>query len=510
MENELWKFVMSQAGEALPALNDYLISDFREDNINKIPEYLDMVFNECILLLGDQLEYLGHTELTPSETLEYTNSSIYTKSIISVNKSTFKILRFSFKFMDEIYSLHVSIPFMENGAIIYEDTKYYPIFPIIERGLYRSRNELRIKVLRAWLKFFRTERIEFASMSDKKYFITIITAKIHQSKRGKNDSKTPLPIYHFTKYGFEDTLKRYGMQNDILLVEEYVANDGFEYIKIKPNIYLKTTQEALTDKHKLRMIGSILSIFQFNKKFTLKQLFHWDAGYFKTTLGKYAYKVGQDDKAYYTHATNFIEMNKTLLDPATIYNLKSLGMEANDIYELLFVMYHNIDVWLRDYSPVDFYDKKIGTLDQMMGFLGRTVFTNLYSILNSRIGLTPKSMKEFVNKSSKKGNWITKSTMFRSNPSIYNDNLLLGIYIKRFRSLENEEVKILDTRAAKSNNIPISLLKSHHTQMVVESILSISSSSPITSGNINPYLEIDTNGNIIRPEHSQELSEVYL
>ena len=510
MSNDVWKYVMSEVGESLPPFNEYLISKFREENINKIPDYLDMVFNECILLLGNKLEYLGHSELTPNETLDYINSSIYTRSIISVNRSTFKILRFSFKFLDEVYSLHVSIPFMENGAIIYEDTKYYPIFPIIERGLYRSKNELRIKVLRAWLKFFRTERIEFSTMSNKKYFVTIITAKIHQSKRGKNDSKTPLPIYHFTKYGLIGTLEKYGMQDDIMLVEEYGEEDGFEYIKVKADIYLKISKESLSDKYKLRMVGSIISIFQFNKRFTLKQLLHWDAGYFKTTLGRYTYKTGQNDKLYYTHAMNFITMNDTLLDPATIYNLKSLDIEANDIYELLFVMYHNIDVWLRDYNPVNFYDKKIGTLDQMMGFLGRTVFTNLYSILNSGIGLTPKSMKEFVNKSSKKGNWITKSTMFRSNPSIYNDNLLLGIQIKRFRSLENEEVKILDTKVSKSSNIPISLLKSHHTQMVVESILSISSSSPITSGNINPYLEIDKNGNIIQPEHSQELCDVYL
>ena len=511
MANDTWKLIITEYAEKLPQYNDYLISEFRKDNIAQIPEYLNMIFHECEVLLNNKISYLGYTELSPKEMLVYLNNSIYTKTLTSINSSSFKTLKFSFKLQDEIYNIYINIPFMIDGAIIYEDTKYYPIFPIIEKGLYRSRNELRIKVLRAWLKFFRTERINFTTINKETYFVTIITAKLHQSSRGKNNSKVPLPLYHLSKYGFKETQLKYNFEEGELYLTDIVKNDHeiYEYIRLKPDTYIKVKKETFKDIFKFRYIGSLISIFTFHKKFTIEELNNGSTAYFKTSLGRYTYKVGQKDAAYCQQAEKSIEMNETLVDPATIYNLKSMGIDIVTIYDLLFELYFNIDKWLRGYNPVNFYDKKIGKLDQMMGFIGRNVFTNLYKILNNKVGLNAKTMKEFVNKSSNKGNWISKSTIFRSNPAVYNDNSLFAIHLKRFRSLENEEVKILDKKQSRKDIIPMSLLKSHYTQLIVESVLSISSNSPIKSGNINPYLQITDNGDIIIPSWTSELEKVY-
>ena len=511
MGNDTWKLIMGEYTKKLPQYNDYLISKFRKDNIKQIPEYLNMIFHECVVLLNNKISYLGYVELTPNEMLTYLNNSIYTKTITSINQSSFKTLKFSFQFQEEVYDIYINVPFMVDGAIVYEDTKYYPIFPIIEKGLYRSRNELRIKVLRAWLKFFRSERINFTTINKETYFVTIITAKLHQSSRGKNDNKVPLPLYHLSKYGFKETLNKYKFEDDELLLVDNILNDHeiYEYIKIKPDTYIKVKKVSLKDIFKFRYVGSLVSIFAFNKKFSIYELINGSTAYFKTVLGRYTYKTGQKDVLYCQYAEKSIEMNETLIDPATAYNLKSIGVEITTIYDLLFALYYNIDNWLRYYNPVNFYDKKIGKLDQMMAFIGRNVFTNLYKILNNKIGLTSKTMKEFVNKSSNKGNWISKSTIFRSNPSKYNDNTLFAIHLKRFRSLENEEVKILDKQQIKKDIIPMSLLKSHYTQLIVESVLSISSNSPIKSGNINPYLQITDKGDIVIPNWSHELEGIY-
>ena len=72
------------------------------------------------------------------------------------------------------------------------------------------------------------------------------------------------------------------------------------------------------------------------------------------------------------------------------------------------------------------------------------------------------------------------NAMFRANPVIYNDNTLLSVLTKRFRSLENTETKA----ASGGRNMPVALLKAHPSQLVIESILSLPPSSqywgPIT------------------------------
>jgi hypothetical protein len=65
-------------------------------------------------------------------------------------------------------------------------------------------------------------------------------------------------------------------------------------------------------------------------------------------------------------------------------------------------------------------------------------------------------------------------------------------------------------RKASKSKTPLHLLKAHSSHMVVTSILDIPTSSPIVTGSLNPYAKIDADGNIIEPEYSKEIADVYL
>jgi len=497
--NDTWKYILEEYANHLPPFNDYLINDYREDNIKEIPSFIETLLQECIILLGeDKVKYLGKQKLSPEDSINYYKTFKYLKNTIQTTYSSFYVMRYDLEFSGNVYPIHVEIPFMVNKAIIQSDTKYFPIFPIIERGFYRGVNELRFEVRRAWLSFRRTERVTFQPTEGKPYHDTIITGKVHQKK---SKYEIPLPLYHLMKIGWFKTLETYSINKEDLFLCESIQESRFKYIKIKTNMYLAFNPLLTIDVFKRRVLFSIFTILNFYKKFTISQVYDERPSYFMTVYGRYTYGTHIKDVSNYIHAKKSIAMNDTLLDPSAIFNLKTLGMGVETLEEFLLNVFYTFDDNLKKYNPVDFRDKKLGSLSQIMGFICESIFNNLYDVLNSKEGLSPKTMLKFVRRSSKKGNWMSKSNVFRSNPSFYNDNTLLGIHLKKFRSLKNEEISIADGVAQKAKiNIPIELLKSHTSQLAVESVLSISTSSPIKAGNINPYLEITKNGDFIIPK----------
>ena len=66
-----------------------------------------------------------------------------------------------------------------------------------------------------------------------------------------------------------------------------------------------------------------------------------------------------------------------------------------------------------------------------------------------------------------------------------------------------------DRKSSKSKT-PLHLLKAHPSHLIVTSILDIPSSSPIVTGSLNPYAQIDEDGNIVEPEYAKEVADVYL
>ena len=85
----------------------------------------------------------------------------------------------------------------------------------------------------------------------------------------------------------------------------------------------------------------------------------------------------------------------------------------------------------------------------------------------------------------------------------------MSVGAKRFLSLDSIESQGRGSGKRKKTKTPPHLLKSHPSQLVVTSILDIPSSNPIATGSISPYLQIDEEGNIIKPDYADEISHAF-
>jgi len=527
----LLKRIATTASNLMPDFNDDLLLRFRQKTMQLGPAYIDQMLREQAQMLHSSVKYKGYRLLTPDERIQYIKENKILKKKINIQMSTFNLWAFIYEYQGIEYPIRISIPYLNaDGAAVLEGTEYYPLFVLVEKGgLHRTHSkEVVIKVMRAPLSFTRDE--SYAFMTDKKRVIrcNLITVKLHQRKTtSKRNGRTPLLLYHLVQYGFQGTMNLYGFAPDeISLVESYPEKPEEEYSYIKvtkddpivrrrrkvtaseftesPGIFLRVKDSCLNDKNKQRVIASFMACLDEYPRFEYRDLVAPHTIYYTTVLGKYTYPQNTDGRLLFDNAMKHLETTKTLLDQSAKYALSTIGINATDIYDLLRIVFFNIDEWVITYNPINMFEKKIAALERIMTPVVTNINTKLFSIINSRNeGFNEATIKKFTRSASQGEKWMTSNQMFRAKPSKYNDNWLMTIGTKRFRSLSNAE----QGNSLGGKNIAKTLLKSHYSELQVESIMALPHSSPIISGEINPYCLIDEDGSILEDKELSAATE---
>ena len=518
----MWNYIMGECQKELPKFNDYLIYGHRRDKLEKIGDYLDSAFKQSMQFFGNQLTYVGYRELSPEERIEYIVSNPILRGGIPIRKSEVKVLRFEFEYDGMPHFLHVYVPYLFHDRVVYNNTDYFPQFPIVEKGgINRTENgSVIVKVMRVPMTFGlrESDRFKVRSVRGIPYQDLIVTVKIFMgTKGGKKAERIPLILYHLCKYGFPVTMVKYGFEvNDITLVgvaptdAETANKDPYEYFALKNGLFLKVKKTCMHDMHKRRVVLSLMRIYNENAVFTINDAITSDPGYYKVTLGRYIGAIdSRTNQLLFNNADKHLRMTDPILDSVAKEQFSNIGIQLNDIYDLLFWMFYHIDDLIITYDPTNFYDKKCGSLDQIMSWVVRDIANRQYKIINSKQEtLTQKSVSRFVRSASQQATWIGKTQVFRPNPTLYNDNWLLSIGLKRFLSLESIETDSC-RNGKKATKVAANLITAHPSHLSVSSVLDIPSSSPIVTGSMNPFAIIDTDGNIIVPPFAAEIAHIY-
>lgn len=491
----------------VPQFNDYLIKGFRQDKMRGIPEYLCTLFSETIKLFEDDLTFDGYDILTPEERIRHMRTTLINKNNVEVQHSSFALYRFKFGLRGEPHELHAHVPYLHEGAVWLSDTRYHPLFPVVERVIHVNRKSpsvhyVTIKVLRAPIVFWRRKEIIVRTVQERLVREAVLTIKIHQGgKNSKKSEHTPLTLYHFAIFGFYEALKIYMIGDDeISMVEGVSEEEGYDHLHFTENIYIKFKTDILKQRYKRRMLIQLMLIAQEHNRFPTEHplrvddIVSEDGAFFRVILGKFAYDPNKDSSLLFKNASDHIATTDTMLDPIAQDQMRGIDIDVDSIYDLLWTAFFRIDKWITGYEPSNLYTKKLGSLDLMMAQLVRTTFINHYNVLNNSQGeLTSDQLRKLLRKSSKPATWFGGNSVFRANPSMYNSNWLMAIGLKWFRSMETETG---GGKGGGGKRPPKSLITAHKSHVAVTTILSIPPSNPCVAGTINPFLEIDKDGNI--------------
>lgn len=502
---EIQKLLIKHHSDKLPDFNDKLLLEYRANAISTLKNHISDMLRSSIQMLKGKLTYKGFSVLSPEEHIQYIKTNAILNRRYPLQWNTVEICKFLFEFESVEYPIYIPIPYLKNGAITIDGTNHYPLFSIVEKGgLHVLDNGVVIKLPSIPLAFNRNIKTEIQTVEGAVYVSDMVTCKIHQKTKDKN--LVPVILYHMTAFPLAEVLDRFGFRgDDFKLVREVEPSDNAVHIDLGNDTFLRVRTKIFDNIHTRRFVAEYVSIIRQVSKFRFADLPH--QRFYTAVLGSYFTPAYKSVEEQYGNAINHLQSMDNVLDNASIYQLSHVDINVSNFYELLHAVHFNIDQWIVGYDPTNLYSKKVGSLAQLMAPLVSNINMKIYAIVNDNRPLTTARVKSFVAGASQLS-WRVPQDCFRGNPTIYNDNWFCAIGVKKFRSLDNLENRGFG-RGGKKQTVSKRLLTAHPSQLVVESALSLPSSNPVIGGDINPFLLIDDDGNIIRPDWANDIEHVF-
>lgn len=550
---DAWDKVIVECSRNLPEFNRYTLRGYRQDQIAKIPQMLDMIFGEAVKRFGfdehgNQLvKYIGHKFLNPEQILAEDARVPKFSNYIEIQRTEQALCELEFEYDSTRFFTQVYVPYLFEDALIVNGSRYYVMFALTDKIFYHivKNHGIGIKILCAHLRFWRMFRYSIKSLSGRIYGDNIIVTKIHlrDYQYTADDLQTALILYPLVKFGLKGTLMQYGIDPTyIQIVNEETRDPEFEYfyIKITVNpeqeswngIYLKVHKDILTysnkaeDRIKMQIVVSlhyVLSYFYrcrntiYTDRVKLVQYLTQDPDnmVYKVILGKTVFGINYESEIQVAgHIQDHLQSLEIYMDPATRDKLRLLNIECDDVYDLIkYVMLH-LDEYVANYFPSNIYGKQMNVLDLLLGNMVNSLFTRIYQKTNNRKGDKPFTISQIAS-SLRIGSKIFNKIflcpgLIASNPSIYNDNGLLNVLGRKKRATFSTAKAGANTgvskRGSDTNLLQDPEHRTHSSLYIVESGLRTQITDPTKSGTINGFLIVNENGELVIPEWLKEIA----
>ena len=549
----MWDKVLVECSKQLPQFNNYTLRGYRQDQIAKIPQTLDMIFGEAVKRFGKNehgeqlIKYIGHKFLTPEQILAEDARMPKFSNYIEVQRTEQALCELEFEYDDTRFFTQVYIPYLFEDALIVNGNRYYVMFALTDKIFYHivKNHGIGIKILCAHLRFWRMFRYSIKSKTKKVYGDNIIVTKIHlrDYQYTADDLQTAALLYPLVKFGLKGMLLQYEIDPyQIQIVNEEKEDPDFEYFYIPitniieqadwNGIFLKVHKDLLaistesSNRIKMQIVVSlhyILTYFSrcrntiYTDRIKLVQYLTQDPDnmVYKVILGKTVFGINYESEIQVAgHIQDHLQSLEIYMDPATKEKLRLLGIECEDVYDLIKYVMFNLDEYVANYFPSNIYDKQMNVLDLLLGNMVNSLFTRIYQKTNNRKGDKPFTISQIAS-SLRIGSKIFNKIflcpgLIASNPSIFNDNGLLNVLGRKKRATFSTAKAGANTGVSKRGN-DTNLLqdpehRTHSSLYIVESGLRTQITDPTKSGTINGFLIVNQNGELIVPPWLKEIA----
>lgn len=536
--------VLKEVNKRLPPFNNYLLNGYRQEQIQKIPDFLALAFAEATKLFKGEVDFKGYRILTPEDCIRTDILNPKYSANIDITRTENVLVEFMFEHEGEPFSTQLYVPYLIEDCIHINGSKYFIMLSLTDKVFYHIAKEhgLGIKILKAQLQFLRNVRFQFRSRRGITYSEHLVITKIHMRhyKYTAEDIRTALILYPLVQFGFDETLRKFGIDpKDVRFTNEYDPKDrDNEYFTVrlgaaedKPDLYLKVSINVLASrfdidkKIQMRVIAEILYVCQYFDRYKetiydnnvdlAKQLMNdsdenvaW-----KIILGKSVYGINYVNEIQVAGlAKQHLDSLETYLDPLTIAKLESIGAPCKDVYDLIFYIANNIDEYVGNYYPSNLYNKQFNVLDLLLGNAIRAIFNKVYKLTNNRKGGKSFTFKEVSNAFKIGSRLLSKlyaaNQIVTCNPSHYNDNALATVTSRKNRATFSSTIGgPQGAKKKKKNKNDMNRIRDpehrmHSSMAYIESIAHIQGSNPTISGTINVFCPIKPTGDIILEEET--------
>jgi hypothetical protein len=507
--------IVRAVSEAMPDFNDHALRGLVEEQIDSSPEFIALVFREGFKLINDDIELIGYRLLTPEERVIFElkqGSSKQSRSRVPLTVSHLSLVRYTIRFRDTYIEREIYTPYIHNNMITIHDKNSIIKKVLLEKTFSRvedkDTNGLSVSPIRVNMKFNRkmTYRIE-SFVGGGWYSHFIIVAHMWSGNKKSRICERTIVHYLLAKFGFEKTLKKFGLSKfDVSFVEKVGDDtDKFEYFAGRPydstdpagpGLFLRVKRELMSDDQSCKFIVNLMYVLRFFSIQNINNVYVESGDVWKTILGFLLQDETLEGRAY-NNTISHLRSADHFIDPITVQRFTSFGLLTGDganIYDLLVHIFINIDADMANYDSQDIYDCRLDLSNILVEMYARKIFHQLYGLVK-KTNITLKDVKNALSLSSMmfKPNASGRkddSEQYLSPPDIVGDNYLFSGGLNKIRLNGKPEQHL-------------------HPSVAVAESFSAFVGKPIgKTGYINPYITTSPNGAVVHPDYAAEVDAI--
>lgn len=505
MDSELANSVRQR----IPQYNRYLLKDFMQEQISEAARFIEIAFIEAVKQLSSAITYVGMRVIPPEERADM---ELDYKKGCPITISELILVEYRFSYNGKIFPIPLYVPYLKNDVIVIEGTNYVIQRSIKEQVFSKTTTGITMKVIRQPIPFYRTSSYRIESLTDSWFSNeSVPTTSIHNQGRTNRRKMIDATIIHYLlcKFGFLGTLARFGLKPDDMMFVEDIAGDDAEYRYFvakktkhirQVDLFLKVRKSCLEDPVISKLAANILYTVTAFVKHSIDDIYEATGAVFRIMLGKIIYGAATAEIQSKNRIDTHIASLDTYLDPITRDRLLSYKIEVHDIYDVLQYVFKEIDRIFMTTSHTDLYNTRIDVMEELLvETIVKTVYNRWYHVETDAKKLNDKEVRAQLSFPRDLVTKLHMSRIVQKNPPAYGDNILVGWLIQKIRQ----------SGLSTSGRIIQSPDHRFHTSMAaVETLISFSKSNPGAGGAINPFLEITSNGSVIRQDYSNEIDSL--
>lgn len=363
-----------------PRVNKSILEGTVKDIFLTIPDFLNeyIISNMQSIDSRINLRYLGYRRLTPEEELARNLSNDISISKYDLARSDIYPIEFIFEFDGEEIRKVMYLPFAEDGNLMYISNTRYSVTPILtDTVISPSEDKVFLRLLKDKItirslprQFFLNDEIIIGQVihgSTLRNYVNLL-----QDRIGK--AVVPISTYILGKYGFFETIRRFGKIDPSLVkvtLDDNVDTNRYNVyksIKVKPkgliqSSYVGHNMKIMLDKsvkpdHFINnLIYGIIYLFDvlpqhcndtvnlINSGNTEKEIYYW-----QILLGRLIYKnalsldaISKDIKEHYAVLDSYI-------DSFTANKLMDTNFNISNFFDLLALVLSQYNTWTINYK----------------------------------------------------------------------------------------------------------------------------------------------------------------
>lgn len=519
-----------------PALNPLTANGIAVEQLKHADRYLESVFRSAFssntegFLPGVEYDkYTRDTSLAIFHRLTQKRKN---------NKRNFDIARndlytnlYHIKFEGEpLPPRPIQLPFLSDSPLFTLRDSVFSISPVLNDIVFSLlKDGVFVRLLRDLINFERFQHT-YVTSEGKMETISVVWAGIHKmlAKNSKKSrpSRTTLVHYLLSKYGFESAFQQYAgfvpvvgeaeINVDRYPTDKWVictASGNPPMPRMRAGWRATSIRLAIPKEHYTPMMKNMIGgFFYVLDLFPERVQVKWvhDERLWRKLLGVLIFPPNTNEGIIADNVDEHIRSLDDYMDSFNIKQLKELGFEVTNIYQLMGLLIENLNEWIVIWGDKinSMYDKELNVLYFLLISITKGIFYSVYALVqryNNRKVLTDKDVNEILDRNLKPNLIfsVTRDQTCVQAASVSNDNKALRLTANLVPQSSNE------VRRTKKVSIDDPSTRLHVSVAEVGGYTFLPKSAPDGRQRLNLCLEVDEYYRIVRnPKFIELLDDV--